>query len=121
MLINDPPITNAANPGALNAKVFSGKAMTYYGRWTYKYEIGAAKGAAGMLIMHETGPAGYPFKILQDSNTGEKFDLVTPDKNMGRAAIEGWVTLDAAKKIAALAGQDFDALKKRALSREFKP
>ncbi len=59
--------------------------MTYYGRWTYKYEIGAQKGAAGVLIVHETGPAGYRFNVVQ-GKTGEQFDLVTPDKNMGRAA-----------------------------------
>ena len=59
--------------------------MTYYGRWTYKYEIGAQKGAAGVLIVHETGPAGYGFNVVQ-GKTGEQFDLVTPDKNMGRAA-----------------------------------
>ena len=70
--------------------------------------------------MHETGPAGYPFSVVQ-GNLREKFDLVTPDKNMGRAAIEGWITLDAAKKLFAMAGQDFDALKKQALTREFKP
>jgi len=121
VLVNDPPVADAANPGTLDAKVFGGKAMTYYGRWTYKYEIGAAKGAAGVLIVHETGPAGYPFKILQDSNTGEKFDLVTPDKNMGRAAIEGWMTLDQTKGLFQMAGQDFDALKKQAATREFKP
>jgi Zn-dependent M28 family amino/carboxypeptidase len=74
-----------------------------------------------VLIVHETGPAGYPFKILQDSNTGEKFDLVTPDKNMGRAAIEGWMTLDQTKGLFQMAGQDFDALKKQAATREFKP
>ncbi len=94
--------------------------MTYYGRWTYKFEEGARKGAAGVLIVHETGPAGYPFSVVQ-GNLGEKFDLVTPDKNMGRAAIEGWVTLDAAKKILKMAGQDFDALKKQAATRDFKP
>jgi Zn-dependent M28 family amino/carboxypeptidase len=121
MLVNDPPVADSSNPAVLDPKVFGGKAMTYYGRWTYKYEMGAAKGAAGVLIVHETGPAGYPFKILQDSNTGEKFDLVTPDKNMGRAAIEGWITLDQAKKLMQLAGQDFDVLKKRAATREFKP
>jgi Zn-dependent M28 family amino/carboxypeptidase len=121
MLVNDPPVPDPSNPGTLDAKMFGGRAMTYYGRWTYKYEIGAMKGAAGVLIVHETGPAGYPFKILQDSNTGEKFDLVTPDKNMGRAAIEGWITLDSAKKLMQLAGQDFDALKKQAATREFKP
>ena len=121
MLVNDPPVPDPAKPDALDAKTFGGKAMTYYGRWTYKYEMGAEKGAAGVLIVHETGPAGYPFKILQDSNTGEKFDLVTPDKNMGRAAIEGWITLDQAKKLLQMAGQDFDTLKKRAATREFKP
>ena len=57
--------------------------MTYYGRWTYKYEMAAMKGAAGVLIVHETGPAGYPFKILQDSNTGEKFDLVDAGQEHG--------------------------------------
>ena len=121
MLVNDPPVADPSNPETLDSKTFGGKAMTYYGRWTYKYEIGAMKGAAGVLIVHETGPAGYPFKILQDSNTGEKFDLVTPDKNMGRAAIEGWITLDQAKKLMRLAGQDFDVLKKQAATREFKP
>ena len=121
MLVNDPPVPDPAKPDALDVKTFGGKAMTYYGRWTYKYEMGAEKGAAGVLIVHETGPAGYPFKILQDSNTGEKFDLVTPDKNMGRATIEGWMTLDQAKKLMQMAGQDFDALKKRAATREFKP
>ena len=121
MLINDPPVPDPSKPSELDPGTFGGKAMTYYGRWTYKYEIGAAKGAAGVLIVHETGPAGYPFKILQDSNTGEKFDLVTPDKNMGRAAIEGWMTLDQTKGLFQMAGQDFDALKKQAATREFKP
>src|SRR5947207_2212584 len=59
MLVNDPPVADPAKPGELDPKVFGGKAMTYYGRWTYKYEIGAKKGAAGVLIVHETGPAGY--------------------------------------------------------------
>jgi len=120
VLVNDPQIPDPADPSKLDAKTFGGKAMTYYGRWTYKFEEGARKGAAGVLIVHETGPAGYPFSVVQ-GNLNEKFDLVTPDKNMGRAAIEGWVTLDAAKKILALAGQDFDALKKQATSRDFKP
>ena len=94
--------------------------MTYYGRWTYKFEQGARKGAAAVLIVHETGPAGYPFSVVQ-GNLNEKFDLVAPDKNMSKANIEGWITLDAAKKLFAMAGQDFDALKKQALTREFKP
>jgi Zn-dependent M28 family amino/carboxypeptidase len=100
--------------------MFNGKAMTYYGRWTYKFEEGARRGAAGILIVHETGPAGYPFAVVQ-GNLGERFDLITPDKNMSRASIEGWLSLDAAKKLFSMAGQDFDALKKQALTREFRP
>jgi Zn-dependent M28 family amino/carboxypeptidase len=121
MLVNDPPVPDPANPSELDPKTFGGKAMTYYGRWTYKFEIGAQKGAAAALIVHETGPAGYPFAIVQDSNTGEKFDLVTPDKNMGRAAIEGWITLDQGQRLLRMAGQDFDKLKQQAATREFKP
>ncbi len=120
MLVNDPPVPDPNNANELDAKTFGGKAMTYYGRWTYKYEIGAQKGAAGVLIVHETGPAGYGFNVVQ-GKTGEQFDLVTPDKNMSRAAIEGWITLDQAKKLLQSAGQDFDALKQQAATREFKP
>src|SRR5262249_48308923 len=120
MLINDPPVPDPANSDQLDPKTFGGKAMTYYGRWTYKYEIGAQKGAAGVLIVHETEPAGYGFNVVQ-GKTGEQFDLVTPDKNMGRAAIEGWITLDQAKALLKSAGQDFDDLKKQAATRDFKP
>ena len=120
VLVNDPAVPDPSNPGKLDPKTFGGDAMTYYGRWTYKFEEGARKGAAGVLIVHEEGPAGYPFSVVQ-GNLNEKFDLVTPDKNAGRAAIEGWVTLDAARKIFKMAGQDFDALKKQAATREFKP
>ena len=120
MLVNDPPVPDPANPAELDAKTFGGRAMTYYGRWTYKYEIAAQKGAAGALIVHETEPAGYGFNVVQ-GKTGEQFDLVTPDKNMGRAAIEGWITLDQGKKLLQTAGQDFDTLKKQAATRDFKP
>jgi Zn-dependent M28 family amino/carboxypeptidase len=120
VFVNDPQVPDASDPSKLDPKTFNGEAMTYYGRWTYKYEEGARRGAAGILIVHETGPAGYPFPVVQGF-LGERFDLVTPDKNMGRAAIEGWVSLDAAKKLFAMAGQDFDALKKQAVTRDFKP
>jgi Zn-dependent M28 family amino/carboxypeptidase len=120
VLVNDPAIPDPSDPTKLDPKMFNGNAMTYYGRWTYKFEEGARKGAAAILIVHETGPAGYPFSVVQ-GNLREKFDLVTPDKNMGRASIEGWVTLDAARKLLKMGGQDFDALKKQALTREFKP
>ena len=121
MLVNDPPVPDPSNPSELDPKVFGGKAMTYYGRWTYKFEIASQRGAAGALIIHETGPAGYPFSILQGSNTGEKFDLVTPDKNMGRTVIEGWITTDQGRKLLQTAGQDFDTLKKQAATRDFRP
>jgi len=120
MLVNDPPVPDPANPSELDPKTFGGKAMTYYGRWTYKYEIAAQKGAAAALIVHETGPAGYGFNVVQ-GRLGEQFDLVTPDKNMSRASIEGWITLDSAKKILTLAGKDFDDLKTQAATRGFKP
>src|SRR5262245_53662606 len=120
MLVNDPAVPDPANPNELDPKTFGGKAMTYYGRWTYKYEIGQQKGAAGVLIVHETIPAGYGFNVVQ-GKTGEQFDLVTPDKNMTRPAIEGWITLDKAKELFKAAGQDFDELKKTAATRDFKP
>ena len=120
MLVNDPPVPDSAKPDTLDTKLFGGRAMTYYGRWTYKYEIGAKKKAAAVLIVHETGPAGYPFAVVQ-GKTGEQFTFVPANRNMDRAAIEGWITLDQAKKALAMAGQDFDALKKRAATREFKP
>ena len=113
MLVNDPAVPD-------DPQAFGGKAMTYYGRWTYKYEIGAKMGAAAVLIVHETEPAGYPFEVVR-AKTTEQFDLVTPDKNMGRVNIEGWITLDRAKELMTLAGQDFDALKKQAATRDFKP
>jgi Zn-dependent M28 family amino/carboxypeptidase len=120
VLVNDPQIPSASDPSQLDPSMFNGKAMTYYGRWTYKFEEGARRGAAGILIVHETGPAGYPFSVVQ-GNLGERFDLITPDKNMSRASIEGWLSLDATKKLLSMAGQDFDTLKKQALTREFRP
>jgi len=120
VFVNDPQVPDPADASKLDPKTFNGEAMTYYGRWTYKYEEGARRGAAAVLIVHETAPAGYPFPVVQGF-LGERFDLVTPDKNMGRSAIEGWVSLDAARKIFAMAGQDFDALKKQAITRDFKP
>ena len=120
VLVGDPPVPDSANPQALDERVFGGRAMTYYGRWSYKYDMGAKMGAAAVLIVHETEPAAYPFSVVQ-SRASEQFDLVAPDKNMGRAAVEGWITLDQAKKLFALAGKDFDGLKKAAVTREFKP
>ncbi len=120
MLVGDPPVPDPADPTKLDEKIFGGRAMTYYGRWSYKYEIGAKMGAAGVLIIHETEPAGYPFSVVQNK-TGEQFDLVAEDKNMSRVSLEGWISLNQARKLFSLAGKDFDALKKQAVSRDFKP
>jgi Zn-dependent M28 family amino/carboxypeptidase len=120
VLVGDPPVEDAAHPGELDPSVFGGKAMTYYGRWTYKYEVGAELGAAGVLIVHQTGPAGYPFVVVQ-GKTAEQFDLERPDGNAGRAAVEGWITADQAHALFAMAGQDFASLEKRAARRDFHP
>ncbi len=111
VLVNDPPV---------DEKTFGGKAMTYYGRWTYKYEKAAELGAAGVIIVHETEPAGYPFSVVQNNSSG-RFDLATPDKNMGRSSVEGWISLDAATALLKMAGQDYQKLKAQAATREFKP
>ena len=121
MLINDPAVPDAANPAKLDEKFFRGRAMTYYGRWTYKYEIAAEKGAAAAIIIHETGPAGYPFDVVTGSWSGENFDLQTEDNNMGRVAVEGWVSLDKGKELLAASGLNFDELKKAAVKKDFKP
>jgi Zn-dependent M28 family amino/carboxypeptidase len=78
MLINDPPVRDPKDPTKLDDAMFKGKAMTYYGRWTYKYEEASAKGAAACLIVHETGPAGYPFAVVSGSWGRENFSLATP-------------------------------------------
>ena len=121
MLINDPPVPDPNDPSRLDEKMFKGRAMTYYGRWTYKYEIAAQKGAAGCLIIHETGPAGYPWGVVRASNMGEQFDLVKPDKGMSRVAVEGWITYEKAQALFALAGKELSALKKAAVGSDFRP
>jgi Zn-dependent M28 family amino/carboxypeptidase len=119
VLVNDPPVAGAT-PGSLDEKTFGGNAMTYYGRWTYKYEKAAELGAAGVFVVHETVPAGYPFSVVQGLGL-ERFDLVTPDKNMGRSAIEGWLTVEAATALLKMGGQDYQTLKAQAATRDFKP
>ena len=120
MLINDPPVIDPTT-GQLDPKVFGGKAMTYYGRWTYKYEIAAAKGAVACLIVHETGPAAYPFAVVIGSRSRENFEISALDKNAGHVAMEGWLTLDAAHKLFSSCGQDYDKLKTAAAGRDFRP
>jgi Zn-dependent M28 family amino/carboxypeptidase len=121
MLINDPAIPDPNDPSKLDDKMFKGRAMTYYGRWTYKYEIATAKGAAAAIIVHETEPAAYPWAVVEGSNSRENFDLVTPDRNRGRVPIEGWITLEKAQKLCAMGGQKFETLKEAAQRRDFRP
>lgn len=121
MLINDPPVPSASDSSKLDDAVFKGKAMTYYGRWTYKYDIAAEKGAAACLIIHETGPAGYPFAVVGSNAGREQFDLRSPDGNESRPAVEAWITLDFAKQLFTAAGKDFATLKAAAVRRDFRP
>src|SRR5438034_2148964 len=121
MLIGDPPVPDPKDPSKLDEKMFKGKAMTYYGRWTYKYEIAAQKGAAAAIIIHETEPAAYPWQVVRSSWARENFELDNPNKNMDAVEARSWITLNAAKKFLADCGQNFDALKKSALTKEFRP
>ena len=121
VLINDPPVPDPSDPAKLDPKTFGGTAMTYYGRWTYKFEKAAQMGAAGCIIIHQTERAGYPWEVVRNSWSGTQFDLATPDKNMGRLAVESWITSDFATQLFRLAGQDLDKLMQAAARRDFKP
>ncbi len=118
MLVNDPQIPDQADPKKLDDKIFKGKAMTYYGRWTYKYEIASKLGAAAAIIVHETETAGYPLKAL-NSWRQENFGL--KGSEVGRVEAEGWISFDKAKALFAASGQDLMKLKQAALTKEFKP
>ena len=110
-LVNDPPLDD----------VFGGPAMTYYGRWTYKHEIAAELGAAGSLVIHEPGPAGYPWEVVGSTPYAESFDLVAADDNLSRATFEGWVQRATADRLFRMAGLDFEAAKQQAADRAFEP
>jgi Zn-dependent M28 family amino/carboxypeptidase len=113
VLINDPQLEDQTK--------FGGKAMTYYGRWTYKFEEAARQGAAGALIIHETPFAGYGWEVVRDSWFGEQFDIVRGDKGASTVPLQGWITKDVAVSLFKAAGYDFDDLKKKALQQDFKP
>ncbi len=112
VLVNDP--------GYYNPKLFHGKDMTYYGRWTYKYEEAARQHAAAVLVVHQTGPAGYGWNVVKNSWSGHQFEITRKDRNMGRAGIEGWITHAAAVKLFQQAGLDFASLKAKAEQPGFK-
>jgi Zn-dependent M28 family amino/carboxypeptidase len=114
VLVNDPDFEAGAGD-------FGGKAMTYYGRWTYKFEEAARQGAVGFLVVHETAPASYGWATVKNSNTNEIFDVIRKDPTEAHAPLEGWIQRDNAVDLFRKAGLDFDALKKQAQSRDFKP
>jgi Zn-dependent M28 family amino/carboxypeptidase len=101
--------------------MFHGDAMTYYGRWTYKYEIASEKGAAAAIIVHETALAGYGFEVVVSGKAGEMFGIQRPDNNMSRVPVEGWMTYEKTAELFRMAGLDLAALKRDALKKEFTP
>jgi len=121
MLINDPAVPDPNNPAELDPAMFRGKAMTYYGRWTYKYEIAAKLGAKAALIIHETRPAAYPWDVVRSGGNGEQFSLVRTGNDPDAPAVPGWIQLDQAKAMLAAAGYDFAALKNQAGTKDFRP
>jgi len=114
VLVNDPDFETGEG-------AFGGKAMTYYGRWTYKYEEAARRGAAGVLIVHETAPAAYGWATVKNSNTNPQFDIVRASPKAAHAPLEAWIQRDLAVKLFAGAGLDFDAAKRAAQRSDFQP
>ncbi|GGD68252.1 M28 family metallopeptidase [Lacimicrobium alkaliphilum] len=109
ILVNDPGFENP------DSGKFQGTTMTYYGRWSYKYEEASRQGAKGAIIVHETAPASYGWSVVANSWSGPQYSLVTDNGNADRVAVEGWITLDAAQKLFAEAGKDFAQMKAKAL------
>jgi Zn-dependent M28 family amino/carboxypeptidase len=103
MLINDPAIPDPNNPEQLDPAMFKGKAMTYYGRWTYKYEIAAKLGAAAAIIIHETKPAAYPWDVVRSGGVGEHFSLQRKGADPDAPTVPGWIQLERAKECWPLA------------------
>jgi Zn-dependent M28 family amino/carboxypeptidase len=114
VLVNDPDYETGKGD-------FGGKAMTYYGRWTYKYEEAARRGAIGFIVIHETGPASYGWNTVKNSNTNSVFDIIRKDPSKVHAPIEAWIQRDPTVALFKSAGLDFEALKKQAQTRDFKP
>ena len=113
MFVNDPGfITN-------DDSLFGGRAMTYYGRWTYKYEEASRHGAAGVLLIHETEPASYGWDVVQNSWTGEQANLVLSDGGASRSLVDGWIQLDVATDLFTRAGLDINEMRQAANQRGF--
>jgi Zn-dependent M28 family amino/carboxypeptidase len=119
VLINDPDFE--ATPGDGSYGKFDGKSMTYYGRWTYKFEEAARQGALGILIVHETAPAAYAWGVVKNSNTIPQFDIVRADPRASHPLLQGWIQRDVAVELFKSAGLDFEAMKKAARQADFHP
>lgn len=115
ILVNDPGYATQ------DKNLFNGNAMTYYGRWSYKFEEAARQGADGAIIIHETGAAGYPWEVVSGSWSGAQISLASEDKNADRVAVEAWMTGDAAKEVFEAAGLDLTEEMEAAKTRGFKP
>ncbi len=115
ILVNDPGYATQDDA------VFNGNSMTYYGRWTYKFEEAARQGAAAALIVHQTAPAAYGWETVRNSWTGPQFNLQPEDGNAGRVAIEGWMTEETSRAVFDRAGLDFDALYEQAATGTLRP
>jgi Zn-dependent M28 family amino/carboxypeptidase len=116
MLVNDPPAT------AVEPDLFGGRRLTYYGRWTYKYEEAARRGAAGALLLHTNDSAGYPWSVVRTSNGSWRFDIArTSGDKTPFLKVRSWMTDDAARRMMQLAGQNLGDLRRRAASRDFAP
>ena len=116
VLVNDPDWQTKETKGE-----FNGRAMTYYGRWSYKYEEAARQGAAAVLIVHDTEPAAYGWNVVESSNTGANYLAESKDGGAKETAANGWIQLGKAKELFASAGQDFDKLRAAAAKKGFKP
>ena len=114
LLINDPGYATQ------DENLFNGNTMTYYGRWTYKYEEAARQGAAAVLIVHETAPAAYPWEVVASSWSGPQIGLTAEDKNLDKLEAEAWITHEAATELFDAAGLDYAALKAAAAMPGFK-
>lgn len=114
ILINDPGFATQ------DETLFKGNSMTYYGRWTYKYEEAARQGAAAAIIIHETAPASYGWQVVSGSWSGEQYDLVRPDKGASRTALEGWMTYSKTEELLLKAGLKLKDLEANATENNFK-
>jgi Zn-dependent M28 family amino/carboxypeptidase len=119
VIVNDPDF--AAPEGHPVADRFDGNAMTFYGRWTYKFQEAAERGAAGVLVIHDTAGAGYPWSVLEGSSTAPKFDIVRADPEAERVPAQGWIQGPEAERMFADAGLDYAALRAAARTPEFRP